>query len=66
MGIDSSINIVFKAENVVARELDSMLNHLISSNILKSASSPSQRKSIDCDVSRVHICEDHATSVANF
>ena len=52
MGIDSSFNVVFKADNVVAHELDSMLNYLISSNILKSWST-SQRKHIDCNVSNI-------------
>ena len=53
MGIDSSVNVVYKAEHVVARELDAMLNHLISSKVLKSTSNPSQRKRIDCNVSNI-------------
>ena len=53
MGLKYGQQIVFKADNVVPRELHSMLNHMISEKLLPSTASPSQNQRIDCNVSNI-------------
>ena len=53
MGIHGCHQIVFKASNIVARELDALLNHMISNGVLKNRPAALKQKRIDCDVSNI-------------
>lgn len=57
MGIDSCGQLLFKATNIVARELDLLLlDYMISNDFFKNRNVSRSDKKIDCDVSNiVHI-----------
>ena len=46
--------IIFKADNVVPRELDLILDQIISKKLISSSTGLSQNKRIDVDVSNVY------------
>ena len=53
MGIDNCNQLLFKASNIVARELDALLDFMISNQYFKNRNPSLQHKRIDCDVSNI-------------
>ena len=53
MGIDNCNQLLFKASNIVARELDALLDFMISNQYFNNRKPSLQHKRIDCDVSNI-------------
>ena len=64
MGINNSNQILFKASNLVACELHSIVDYMISNHYLKNCPTSLQHKRIDCDVSNIiHILSYHHSKI---
>ena len=53
MGIDNCNQLLFKASNIVARELNALLDFMISNQYFNNRNPLLQHKRIDCDVSNI-------------
>ena len=62
MGLSSGRQVIFKMNNVVARELDIVLNVALPPTDTQNAAAASNKRQIDCDISNIihHLAFKHS------